>query len=75
MSGLRLTELTTGRLDRFLKSVAFAHPATVRHSKIVLTGIIGLAARHDALHSNPTRDVGPIKLAAKNVKPFQSRML
>jgi integrase len=55
-------------LDRFLKNVAVDHPATARHSKIVLTGIIGLAVRHDALHSNPIRDVGPIKLAAKNVK-------
>ncbi|GAA5192357.1 site-specific integrase [Arthrobacter gyeryongensis] len=68
LSGLRLNELTTGRLDRFLKSVAVDHPATARHSKIVLTGIIGLAVRHDALHSNPIRDVGPIKIATKNVK-------
>ncbi len=68
LSGLRLNELTTGRLDRFLKNVAIDHPATARHSKIVLTGIIGLAVRHDALHSNPIRDVGPIKLAAKNVE-------
>ncbi|GAA3310883.1 tyrosine-type recombinase/integrase [Arthrobacter ramosus] len=68
LSGLRLNELTTGRLDRFLKNVAIDHPATARHSKIVLTGIIGLAVRHDALHSNPIRDVAPIKLATKNVK-------
>ncbi|WP_161958183.1 tyrosine-type recombinase/integrase [Arthrobacter sp. H-02-3] len=68
LSGLRLNELTTGRLDRFLKNVAIDHPATARHSKIVLTGIIGLAVRHDALHSNPIRDVGPIKIATKNVK-------
>lgn len=68
LSGLRLNELTTGRLDRFLKNIAIDHPATARQSKIVLTGIIGLAVRHDALHSNPVRDVGPIKLAKKDVK-------
>ena len=73
LSGLRLNELTTGRLDRFLKNVAVDHPATARHSKIVLTGIIGLAVRHDALHSNPIRDVGPIKLAVKNVKALSVR--
>ena len=67
LAGVRLNELTTGRLDRFLKNVAADHPATARHSKIVLTGIIGLAVRHDALHSNPIRDVGPIKIAAKDV--------
>lgn len=67
LAGLRLHELSTGRIDRFLKNVAADHPATARHSKIVLTGMIGLAVRHDALQSNPIRDVGPIKLASKNV--------
>lgn len=67
LSGLRLNELSTGRLDRFLKNVAMDHPATARHSKIVLTGIIGLAVRHDAIPSNPIRDVGPIKIAVKDV--------
>lgn len=68
LAGLRLHELSTGRIDRFLKNVAADHPATARHSKIVLTGMIGLAVRHDALRSNPIRDVGPIKIASKNVR-------
>lgn len=68
LAGLRLNELSTGRLDRFLKNVAADHPATARHSKIVLTGIIGLAVRHDAIRSNPIRDVAPIKIATKNVQ-------
>lgn len=68
LAGVRLNEFSTGRLDRFLKNVATDHPATARHSKIVLTGILGLAVRHDALHSNPIRNVGPIKIAAKNVR-------
>ncbi|MET3718966.1 site-specific integrase [Arthrobacter sp. UYEF21] len=68
LAGLRLHELSTGRIDRFLKNVASEHPATARHSKIVLTGMIGLAVRHDALHSNPVRDVGPIKIATKDIK-------
>ncbi|WP_227008067.1 DUF4192 family protein [Pseudarthrobacter sp. AB1] len=70
LAGLRLHELSIGRIDRFLKNVAADHPATARHSKIVLTGMIGLAVRHDALHSNPVRDVGPIKIARKDVKAF-----
>ncbi|QNE15319.1 tyrosine recombinase XerC [Pseudarthrobacter sp. NBSH8] len=68
LAGLRLHELSTGRIYRFLNNVASDHPATARHSKIVLTGMIGLAVRHDALHSNPVRDVGPIKIATKDVK-------
>ncbi|MDQ6752479.1 MAG: site-specific integrase [Actinomycetota bacterium] len=68
LAGLRLNELTTGRLDRFLKNVAADHPTTARHSKIVLTGIIGLAVRHDAIRTNPIREVGPIRIAPKNVE-------
>ena len=68
LAGVRLNEFSTGRLDRFLKYVAADHPATARHSKIVLTGILGLAVRHDALHSNPIRDVGPIKIATRNIR-------
>lgn len=72
LAGLRLNEMSTGRLDRFLKNVAVGHPATARHSKIVLTGILGLAVRQDALHSNPIRDVGAIKVASKDVRALST---
>lgn len=68
LSGVRLNELTTSKLDRFLKAVAIDHPTTARHSKIVLTGMIGLAVRHDALPRNPIRDVGLIRLDSKQVR-------
>ena len=68
LAGVRLNEMTTGRLDRFLKNVALDHATTARHAKIVLTGILGLAVRQDALRSNPIRDVGAIKLATKDVR-------
>jgi integrase len=68
LSGLRLNELTTSRLDRFLKKIALDHPTTARHSKIVLTGMIGFAVRHDALRRNPIRDVDSIRLETKQVK-------
>ncbi|MGA7206875.1 MAG: hypothetical protein WBX27_19865, partial [Specibacter sp.] len=57
LSGLMLRELTTGRLDQFLKKVAAEHPATARHSKVVLAGMLGLAVRQDAIPSNPIREV------------------
>ena len=72
LAGLRLNEMSTGRLDRFLKNVAVEHPATARHSKIVLTGILGLAVRQDALQSNPIRDVGAIKIASKDVRALST---
>ena len=68
LAGLRLRELTTGRLDQFLKSVAAVHPATARHSKVILAGMLGLAVRHDALRSNPIRDVAGIRTPKQNVR-------
>jgi integrase len=72
LAGLRLNEITTGRLDRFLKNLALDHATTARHAKIVLTGILGLAVRQDALRSNPIRDVGAIKVAAKDVRALST---
>lgn len=72
LGGLRLNEISTGRLDRFLKNVALDHATTARHAKIVLTGILGLAVRQDALHSNPIRDVGAIKIVTKDVRALST---
>lgn len=72
LAGLRLNEVTTGRLDRFLKNVALDHATTARHAKIVLTGILGLAVRQDALRSNLIRDAGAIKIATKDVRALST---
>lgn len=68
LSGLMLRELTTGRLDQFLKKVAAEHPATARHSKVVLAGMLGLAVRQDAIPSNPIREVAGIRTPKRNVR-------
>ncbi len=68
LSGLRLRELSTGRLDQFLKKVALDHPATARHSKVVLAGMLGLAVRQDAIPSNPIREVAGIRQPQRNVR-------
>lgn len=58
---LRLRELTVGILDRHLRLVANQHGvATAKMTRSVLSGMCGLATRHDALDRNPVRDVGAL---------------
>ena len=59
---LTLREVTTGRLDAFLRRVMEVHGSgTAKATRSVLSGIFGLAVRQDALARNPVRDVSPIQ--------------
>lgn len=58
---LRVRELTTGTIDRHLRAVRDRHgAATAKLTRTVLSGMCGLAARHDALERNPVRDASAI---------------
>jgi hypothetical protein len=61
LGSLRLHECSTSRLDRFLKLVAKDHPAKAKRLKVVLAAVLGLAVRHDALPTNPVREVAGIR--------------
>lgn len=66
-SNVRVRELTVGLVDRHLTAVRRNHgPSTARQTRNVLSGMCGLAARHDALRSNPCRDVARIPSRPKN---------
>lgn len=55
---LRLREATTGRLDRFIRVIGKNIGApTANIVKGILSGIMGMAARYDAVPSNPVTDV------------------
>jgi integrase len=55
---LRLREITVGVCDRFIQSVKSRRGVgAARHARIVLSGTMGLAARRDAIRTNPVRDV------------------
>jgi integrase len=59
LGNLRVRELTTGLVDRHLRSVAAKHGAgTAKMVRSVLSGMCVLAARHDALERNVVRDAG-----------------
>jgi integrase len=58
---LRVRELSAGVLDRHLRLIAANHGvATARMCRSVLSGMCTLAARHDALQSNPVRAIGSL---------------
>lgn len=66
---LRLRELTVPAVDRFLTTVKANHGgATAKGCRSVLSGMCGLAIRHGAMTTNPTRDATPIPVAKKPVR-------
>jgi integrase len=80
LGALRLRELTVGTVDRFLRAVTAKHgPGTAKTTRSVLSGVCGLAARHDALDRNPVRDAGAIetkpKTAAKALTAAEAQRL
>lgn len=63
---VRLREITVGLVDRHLNAVKAKHGnAVAKTTKTVLSGICGLACRHDAMLTNPCRDVGRISTKPK----------
>ncbi len=66
IGALRLREVTVSRVDRLLKTTREKHGVAVaKLTRTVLSGLMGLAARHDAIGSNPVRDAASIRSAHK----------
>lgn len=73
VGGLRIREASVSTLDRFLKTVRIKHgSATAKLCKTVLSGMLGLAARHGALDSNPLRDVAAVPANRKEVRALST---
>ncbi|WP_062379355.1 tyrosine-type recombinase/integrase [Demequina pelophila] len=61
LGGLRVSEVTTARVDRALRDIADdVGPATARLARTCLSNMFGLAARHDAIVANPVREARTI---------------
>ncbi|MCM6772753.1 tyrosine-type recombinase/integrase [Nocardia sp. CDC159] len=60
LGGVRVREATTSRLDRHLKKVAETGAWKARIHRVILSGMMGLAVRHDAISQNPVREVARI---------------
>src|SRR5665811_976726 len=66
---LRLRELSVPAIDRLLRVNKEKHGATTAKGvRSVLSGMVGLAMRHGAMNTNPTRDVAPISVPKKTVR-------
>ena len=62
VGSLRLGEVTTPRLDRFVQAVlAERGYATAKLTRSVLSGICGWLVRRGALPVNPVRDLTPLE--------------
>ena len=57
----RLREVTTGRVDQFLKRQSIVSYAHARHSRVVLNLMFNYALRHDAVHRNPVAGTARLK--------------
>jgi|GEM_PF-224359 len=64
---LRVRELTTAAVNRFIKAVGAKHGAAIaKVCRTVLSNICGHACRLDAMKSNPCREVAPVRPKVKN---------
>jgi integrase len=63
-----LREVTTGRVDRFLKQQALRSYARARHSRVVLNLMFNFALRHDAVVRNPVAGTGRLKRVKQQPK-------
>lgn len=62
VGALRLGEVSTARMDRFLQSVLDTSGyATAKLCRTVLSGVCGWLVRRDGLKHNPIRDVTPLE--------------
>jgi len=58
---IRIREATVSRLDRFIKAIAEnTGGATAKICIVVLSGMFDMAARHDAVKSNPMQSVAAV---------------
>jgi integrase len=69
LGGLRVREVTVGVADRFLTTVRDKVGASAaKHSKTVLSQVMGLATRHDAIDHNPVRNATSISVEQKEAR-------
>lgn len=69
---LRMCEVTVSRVDRVVKTTAEKHGnAVAKMTRTVLSGVLGLATRHDAFEHNPVRDVRTIEGSHKSARALE----
>lgn len=66
LGDVTIAEATPERLQRFLDAVRLEHgPGAAKTARAVLSGMMGLATRSDAIRQNPVRELSPVGAKAK----------
>lgn len=63
---LRLSECSVGACDRALSAIKRRSPSVAKSARAALSGMLGLAATHDAISVNPVRDTTAISRKTKS---------
>lgn len=67
LGSLRVREVTVGRVDAVLQSaVTEKGPSAAKTVRAVISNVMALAARHDAIDANPTREAEAIEQPDKD---------
>lgn len=70
VGALRLRDARVSRIDAVIRQLRErSGPGTAKHAKVILSGVLGLAVRHDALDANPVRDLTPAR-TKRTTKPL-----
>ncbi len=70
LAHLTVREIKVSTVHRRLTEVATAHgEGAAKMARQVLSGVLGLAVRHDAIPANPVREVGPVSAPRGKGKP------
>lgn len=72
LGALRISELSTSRADSHLKALP---PSVAASLRVVLTGMYSMAARFDAVRSNPIRETKVAKAAKKPTRALTAMEL
>lgn len=75
LGGLRIKEVTTGRLDSFLLRLRTVSTSRQRKTKVVLGLMFSLAVRHDALQVNPAQQTSRIQRDRPEVRSLTAEDL
>ncbi|MGM1017326.1 MAG: site-specific integrase [Actinomycetota bacterium] len=69
LGDVAIAEATPERLQRFLDAVRLEHgPGAAKTARAVLSGMMGLATRSDAIRQNPVRELSPAVAKAKGAE-------
>ena len=72
---LRIRELTVSRADRFIKDVARRTPGQAARVKQLLTWMLDMAVRHEAIAHNPMLSVAKVRTRPKEVRSIDEAQL